>query len=273
MYAQLPGETSERDLSWLDCSFHPVLSPDGKMIAFQEQGNGGRFSAYLQKTDGSDAIRLREGSPFTFSADGKWLTMVTFTPSPGALLLPIGPGEPKVIPMEGLTFIHFPAFLHHTNSLVFLGREAGSDARRLYVQERNGSRRALTPDLGRTGSTLAVSGDDRYVAIRGVDGQPVVVPIAGGGIHPIPGASPDDWPIDWTTDNRIVYFAHSQAPPVDVFKIDFETGHRKLWRTFTPTDPAGVYSLYTSSISPDGSSYAYSITRSLSELYLVDGLR
>jgi hypothetical protein len=272
MYALLPGETRERDLSWLDYSFHPVLSPDGKMIAFQEQGNGGRSAAYLRKTDGSDATRLGDGSPFTFSADGKWLTMVSFTPTPEAVLLPTGTGEPRIIPREGLTFIHFPAFLHHSNSLVFLGIESGS-ARRLYVQEWNGNRRAITPDLGRSGSTLAVSGDDQYVAIRGVDGQPIVVPIAGGDIHPIPGTSPDDWPIEWATDNRSVYFNHSQAPPVDVFKIDWKTGHRQLWRTFTPTDPAGVYNLYPSSINPDGNSYAYSVTRRLSELYLVDGLR
>ena len=41
MIGLAPGETKERDLSWLDWSVPSSLSPDGQMILFQEAGEGG----------------------------------------------------------------------------------------------------------------------------------------------------------------------------------------------------------------------------------------
>src|SRR5262249_55001015 len=47
-----PGETRERDLSWFDWSFARYLTPDGKMILFEEQGAGGgpNYSVFIRKT-------------------------------------------------------------------------------------------------------------------------------------------------------------------------------------------------------------------------------
>lgn len=40
-----------------------------------------------------------------------------------------------------------------------------------------------------------------------------------------------------------------------------------------PADPAGVESLESILITPDGRSYAYSYQNNLSDIYLIDGLR
>ena len=52
-----------------------------------------------------------------------------------------------------------------------------------------------------------------------------------------------------------------------------ETGDRTLWKTLAPSDPAGVPSINAVSLSSDGRFYAYSFDRTLSDLYLVEGVR
>ena len=58
-----PGETAERDLSWLDASWVADISRDGGRILFTEGGVGGgpRGSVYLRSTHGSPAVRLGAG--------------------------------------------------------------------------------------------------------------------------------------------------------------------------------------------------------------------
>ena len=70
-----PGETSERDFTWLDWSYPVSLSADGKSLLFVEQGEAGgaNYAVYLRSTDGSPAVRLGDGSPAALSPDGKWV--------------------------------------------------------------------------------------------------------------------------------------------------------------------------------------------------------
>ena len=72
---QGPGETEERDLSWLDWSRGMDLSSDGKTLLFDETGEGGgeKYGIYLRKTDGSQAIRLGDGNAGALSPDGQWV--------------------------------------------------------------------------------------------------------------------------------------------------------------------------------------------------------
>jgi hypothetical protein len=98
-----PGQTKERDLSWLDWSVPGSLSADGKMVLFQESGEGGvpKYATYLRNTDGSPAIRLGEGSGLSLSPDGKWaLARLNVSPSP-LLLYPTGVGEIKPLVSDG----------------------------------------------------------------------------------------------------------------------------------------------------------------------------
>jgi hypothetical protein len=58
------GETAGKDLTWFDWSSDRALSPDGKLMLFDESGEGGGASggAYLRPTDGSPAVRLGDAS-------------------------------------------------------------------------------------------------------------------------------------------------------------------------------------------------------------------
>ena len=60
---------------------------------------------------------------------------------------------------------------------------------------------------------------------------------------------------------------------LDLRRYELATGKKDLFKEFSPADPAGVGTIETILLTPDGRSYVYSYTHSLSDLYIVDGLR
>jgi hypothetical protein len=61
--------------------------------------------------------------------------------------------------------------------------------------------------------------------------------------------------------------------PTQVFRIDLGTGQRSLWKSVEPADAAGIDTIGRVLLSADTKSYVYSYVRTLSNLYLVEGLR
>ncbi|HYX21876.1 MAG TPA: protein kinase, partial [Thermoanaerobaculia bacterium] len=103
--AGLGADGKNRNLSWLDWSRSPSLSPDGRTMAFTEEGDGGGlgYSVYLRKTDGSPAIRLGEGETLALSPDGQWVLAAVVRNAPTPLvLLPTGAGEPRPFPKDAI---------------------------------------------------------------------------------------------------------------------------------------------------------------------------
>jgi hypothetical protein len=60
--------------------------------------------------------------------------------------------------------------------------------------------------------------------------------------------------------------------PAQVVRVDIATGHRDLWKEIAPADLSGVQSILAITFSQDGKTYAYSVSRFISDLYVVGGL-
>jgi len=58
-----------------------------------------------------------------------------------------------------------------------------------------------------------------------------------------------------------------------VERVDLATGQRTGWTEVRVEDKAGAGPMLPMVMTPDGQSYAFSVHRVLSELYLVRGLR
>jgi len=58
-----------------------------------------------------------------------------------------------------------------------------------------------------------------------------------------------------------------------VDRVDLATGRRTRILTVLPADPVGIPGIQGLQVTPDAGAYTYSVTRKLSELYLVEGLR
>ncbi len=267
-----PGETQERDLSWLDWTYPRDISPDGSVVLFDESGVGGGpgYSAFMRKTDGSPAVRLGEGNGQALSPDGKLVISIPVTPPYRIVLLPTGAGQPRRL--GGGVDVHLARWLPDGKRIVCEGHEAGRGTR-LFVQDlAGGEPRAITPEGVRLFDGREISSDGRSIVAIGSDQKAYVYPLEGGEPKPVPGWVENDEMCGWTDDDRaLLVYAHGELP-AKVVRLDLATGKRQPFREVLPTDPAGVVTIVPILFSPDGRSYVYSYPRILSQLYVGEGL-
>jgi hypothetical protein len=270
-----PGETRERDLSWLDSSAAIDLSSDGKMLLLGEQGEGGggTGAVYVRKTDGSPPVRLGEGYGLALSPDKKWALAapISFT---DLLLLPAGIGQARKLERGGIESYQSARFLPDGKRVLFSGKEPGRRSR-LYIQNlEGGGPKPITPEgTGATFRGNVVSPDGKFVTGPGPAQGFSLYPVEGGPPIAIPGLEEGEVPIQWADDGRWLYVRRTGQLPARVFLLDISSGRRKLWRELSPFDPAGLNVILNIAITPDGKSYAYDYGQVLSDLYLVEGLK
>jgi Tol biopolymer transport system component/predicted Ser/Thr protein kinase len=272
MIGLAPGESKERDLSWLDWSTPGDLSADGRTVLFAETGEGGgpKYAVYLRKTDNSPAIRLSEGIGVALSPDGKWaLARPNVTPSP-LVLLPTGVGEAQPLTHDSINHL-WARWLPDGKRVVFLGNETGHGFR-LYVESPGEAKpRPISPEGVNPPVVLSAKGD--FVATVGPDHKIYLYPIAGGEPALVPGTEPDEAPTGWSADGRFLYVFRFGAIPARLFEVEVATGKRKLWKELVPADSAGIDTIRGITITPDARAYVYGYIRTLSDLYVVDGLK
>jgi hypothetical protein len=104
-------------------------------------------------------------------------------------------------------------------------------------------------------------------------GRAVLIRIDGGAARPIAGVSPGEVPTRWSADGRFLYVYSRGELPARMYRVDMTTGRRELWKEIGPSDTAGVTGVAHVILTPDGASYVYNYARTLSDLYLVDGVR
>jgi eukaryotic-like serine/threonine-protein kinase len=267
-----PGETVERDLTWLDWSNPRDISSDGNTLLFDEENlsTTGKYLIYLRKTNGSPAVLLGQGRSFGLSPDGRWALATTALASSQLLLLPTGPGESKTITLTNIK-CQWTAWFPDGRRILISGSEPGRGLRLSVYDIANGQLRAITPE-GVSVLNKPISPDGKWIVATGPDHRISLYPAEPGKPHPLPGIASEEVPVRWSADGRSIYVLRREMP-ARVYLLDVETGSRTFWKELSPPDPAGVTQLGPIVITPDGKSYVYSYRRSLDDLYLVKGLR
>jgi Tol biopolymer transport system component len=273
MIGAASGETKERDLSWLDWSVPSDLSRDGKTVLFQEAGEGGgpKYAVYSRTTDGSPAVRLGEGTGMALSPDEKWVLARPNTIPAPLVLLPMRVGEMQPLKDDGLNHVR-GAWLPDGKTIVFTGNEPGH-ALRLYLESiDDGKAHPISPEGVGPRFVLSRKGD--WAAGTGPDHIVYLYPVAGKGQpKQAPGLERDENPTAWSADDRSLFVFRTGQVPAQIFQVDTASGKRTLWRTIQPADAAGISTIGGVLITPDARSYVYSYVRTLSDLYLVEGLQ
>ena len=269
--ARPPGETADRDLSWFDWSLMADLTPDGRLIVFSETGEGGGpgYSVYVRGTDGSPAVRLGEGSGLAIAPDGKKvLAQMHPTGDRQLVQYPTGPGTPKSYSLGPLRSFR-AAWLPDSRRFLLQAAEQGHRSRIYLVDSEGGSPKPLTEE----GFSLVTDIDaERFVARRTGDGH-FVVSIAGGGPVPIPGIGPRDLVVGRARPGWVYVAREGRVMPVRVAIVEIATGREEAWKEISPADRTGVVGGFGLRVVPDGSAWAYSYGRVLSDLFVADGLR
>jgi len=275
------GTNAERDLSWLDYSYPADLSEDGQTLLFDEEGGGGglaysksgglNYAVYIRKTDGSPAVLLGSGGAVTLSPDKKWAISAPQESPAQFTLLPTGAGESRQITHDDINH-NWAHWLPDGKHFVFSGNEPNRGVR-LYLQDTAGGKpKPITPE-GVNGQTFIISLDGQLVAAIGPDERIYLYPIAGGDPQPVRGLAPGDQPVSFSADGHSLQVYQPGELPAKIYKIDLATGQRAFFKQLMPSDPAGVETIGPILMTPDGKTTVYGYHRTLSDLYLVEGLQ
>jgi len=268
-----PGQEKEKDISLLDWSLVRDISPDGRLVLFDESGEGAGAlqGVFLRRTDGSPGVRLGDGTACGLSPDGRWvLSLGVPSPTKPTILLPVKAGSPRVIPSPGLS-PHRARWVPDGKRILIAAHEADR-ALRLYVQELDdGSLKPISPE-GVAIGLYPVSPDSRRVVAQAADQKHYLYSIDGGEPDPIEGLDAEDRSIRFSPDGRFLYLYRRGELPSKVFRFELATGEREALKELMPPDPAGVVEIVWVVLTPDASCYAYSYHRILSDLFLVDGV-
>ena len=274
------GESTQRDLSWLDFTLPADLSGDGKLVLFTEEGEGAGngYAVYVRKMDASPAVRLGEGQAMALSPDGKWaMAFANYLSShPEPVLLPLHSGESVKLPTGALRFSD-AAFLPDGKRLLVLANMPGH-ALRLYLQDiADGATKPISEEgltsISVTLGVKCISPDGRFVVLRGPDGRSKMYPIEGGEPQLISGLSDRDSPIRFTADGRHLFLSSRDehgARKLERFEI--ATG-RRTPLPFPAFDMTGIVSNVPSQMTADGKTAVYGYHRVLEDLYVVSGLK
>jgi Tol biopolymer transport system component len=266
-----PDASAERDLSWLDCSFWPFLSRDGRMLLFNDQSAtaGPNYRVCLRKTDGGPVVRLGEGTPAGFSPDGKWALAIIDTP-PQLVINPIGPGETRRLPRGDLETYQAACWFPDGKRVLVVGNEAGKESR-CYMQDVSGG----APQAVNSEATAncSVSPDGLQILYSKPDETWSIGSFGGGTAQAVAGLTTDDQVIRWSADGRALYIFRATSLPFRLERLDLESGRRDLIREVAPADRSGVLSSAGAAMADDTKSYAYCYSRMTSRLFVVEGAR
>ena len=266
------ADDSHQDLSWLDWTLVRDVSPDGRTIIFDETGSGGGelHSIYMRDTDGSPAVRLGDGVSGRLSPDGQWVLAGLTGASPKIVLLPVGAGETKFIPLERLhvqNFAWFPDGKH-----ICMTASEGSAALRLYRTDVERGSSTSFSEEGIAAFDLVVGPDGEWVAARAPDMILKLYPVHGGEPRTLPSVTPDLRPFAWSANGDALFAFERGKVPGIIYRIDVNTGERARWREISPLDRTGVDSLTRLAMTPDQSMIVFSYPQSLCDLFAIEGL-
>jgi hypothetical protein len=274
VFVLAPGESRERDVSWLGGSAAVDLSADGRQVLLMEWG-GPAQALYLRKTDGSPGVSLGDELGIALSPDGRWVLAL-----PGELgeadhlvLVPTGAGARRELRHGSIRafFVDGAAWFPDGRRIAVVGGERHGARLLVWDVEMSAPPRPLSPE----GDFRApvVSPDGRSVVVAAAGTGLMLYPVDGGPARPVRGGSPTDEPLRWSDDGRWLYVRRGSDMPAWIDRIEIATGTRQPWKQLMPSDLAGVGGIRNVLVTPDGRSYAYSFNSTIGTLFLADGPR
>ena len=271
-FVRAPGQTAEKNLSWLDLTDVVALSRDGKTLLMTEEGAtaGVNYQVALRKTDGSPVIRLGEGSAADLSPDGRWALAAIPTDPDRLILYPTGAGEPKSLPAGPIRTYLRGYWTRDGRSIILWAAESGH-ASRCYLQSPDGGDpKPITPEG--TGYCF-LSPDGASVITGSSTNEFKRYPVDGSAPTPVTVINPDEEIVRWNPDGRSLLVRRYGDVPSRIERLDLASGRREQVALLGPADPAGVLQINAVAFSDDTTAYAYSCLRYLSHLFVVDGVR
>ena len=288
VYASINGAPT-RDLSYLDTSYTPTLSNDGKLILFSSgsQASGNLYAVLLRGTDGSPVIHMGQGQSVAISPDNAWAAALLQKERPEIVMLPIGPGDALHPPNANLENAYSAfGWMPDSHRFLFTGNEPGA-GQRIYIQDaRGGAARAITPEGFTSIFRIPVSPDGRrFLALNQHTSQWNACQIPEAQSNGPSRSQPEnstcarlpgnfeerDRALQWSADGKYIYTA-ADLPGPGYCRTDLATGQHSDCKHVVVPDLVGAATVAPSSVTPDGKSVASTVTHLLDQIYIADGV-
>jgi serine/threonine protein kinase len=263
-----PDGQHERQLSWSDRTDLGALSDDGKQVVFSAYSNQHLFT-FIEPTGGSTPLKLGQGYAFALSHDGKWVVSRPDDYREPLSVLPVGPGNARTVSVDQLE-VSGARWFHDGKRILFLGRTPEEKLSRLHTVPLDGGKPKRVSETPVNPYSLELSNDDHLVAAVGLDGVVTLFPVQGGPPIPLSELGKDVVPAGWTPDGQL--WVRFRDVPSRLLRYDIASRRQVEERTISPSDPTGVSRIPTIRITPDGRTVAFDYERTLSYLYLLEGL-
>jgi eukaryotic-like serine/threonine-protein kinase len=260
------------EISWHDWNVAKDISRDGQSVLFEDSSEvaGPGYAVALKKMDGTLPIRLGDGSAGGLSPDDKWAISVSTGHPAQVTLLPIGPGQPKPVAVDGLDIQNGTIrFLADGQNIIANGSEQGHRPRCYALDLVGGSPKAVTPEGIQCGPS---SPDSQYLIGIRSDSAVAIYPVDGGPTRSLPALQANFRPVQWSDDGRFLFGYQAGELPRKIYKIEIATGKQSVVQELNPGAPAGVVTVAPVVVSRDGTRFAYSYNQVLSVLYVISGL-
>jgi Tol biopolymer transport system component len=273
VYGKGPFGATQVNLSWFDWTLGRALSRDGQWAVLEEDGEGGgpQYSVFLRKMDGSPAIRLGAGYATDISPDNKWVISGNIKQPTATVLLPTGAGEPLTLGDGKLT--HAPAaatFMPDGKSILIIATEGGAKMQTYRVPTDGSPPRPFGPP----GFLARAVSPDGKLAVGGLPPRRVIVDVASGQVvKELTGVTGGERMVQWSADGKALYLFVPKGLLGDVVRMEIESGKRQTVYTLSPGDLSGTGGIGGVRITPDGKHYTFTVARTLSDLFTVEGLR
>jgi hypothetical protein len=262
------GDTKEKDLSWFDFSHVTDISEDGRVILFDETGEGGgaHHAVYIWRA-ASSAMRVGDGYAMALSPDGSEAVTMPDGDQTRLNLVPLTPGQSRTLSGHGLRY-DWARFFPSGQRLLVGGSFSGGPLS-LFIQALDGSKPALVNSSAYL-EHPAISPDGTLIAGVDAEGRLVLLPAAGGDLKVI-ATEFRARVLRWSKSGKSL-LAQTGGVPAKLLRVDLATGKTTPWKEIAPSDLAGVNTIWPVVLSADERTMVYSFRRNLSELFVVEGL-
>jgi hypothetical protein len=284
-FGRAPGESADRDLGWLDAQATTGLTLDGRTALLAPVAEWSRVDGtmYVRPLAGGPAQSVGIGQrQSTISQDGKWVTTCITEPEMALLVIPTGPGAPRRVPLPDFAGSDLRSdLLPDGKSVIVWGRRRGEPFAFWGLDLDTGALTKLSPSGASPYAYQTLfSPDGRWISYvdtskGSTDGKNAigVSRTDGSEAHTVATLPAGEAVSGWGPDSASLLVWNRNAVPAQLDRLDLATGRRTHVLTVAPPDPVGVQGITVLLATPDAAAYAYNVTRKLSELYLVEGLK
>lgn len=263
------GEQHERDLSFGGWSVVRDMSTDGKnALLVNYGGDAGRYyDTYLRPLNGAAPTRLGEGEPLGFSRDGKWVLASIITAQQKLFLY--GTESESSRDIGNYSSVATAAWFPDGRRLMLMD-STKPGLIDCYVQDIDSGKRSRLPIENARAGLPIVSPDGLEVAIVEGGAATRVYSLRGQLLREVPASYR---PIAWSSDSRFLYVHSPGEMPVKIQRLEVASGIMTPWKEIVSVDTSGMLGPLGLNINSDGDAYTYTVTKMITDLFIVEGLR